>query len=86
MEEVLLRVAVEGGEALRGKGLEPGLRQASTLEIKIFQRPLHPDVHRKSLLFAVSKEQDAVSDFGADAGQLDEGFFGGSVWDFAQCG
>ena len=86
MEEVLLRVAVVGGEALRGEGLETGLRHALALEVKFFQRPFHPNVHRKGLLFAVSKEQDAIRDFGADTGQLDEGFFGGKVGKPAQCG
>ena len=82
MEKVLLGVAVEGGEVLRGKGLESDLGHAPTLEVKFFQRPLYPDVHWKGFLFAVGEEQNAVGDFGADAGQLDEGFFGGGVGEF----
>ena len=79
MEEVLLGVPVVRGEVLADEGVELPRGGASPGEVKLTKGLENPGVDGEGLGKAVSKKEDAVGDFGADAGEAFEFGLGGEV-------
>ena len=69
MKKILLGVTGVRPEMRRGKMTQPFVTDPAAREIKFTQRALDPDIHRERAIEAISKQQDAIGDFAADAAE-----------------
>ena len=69
VKQVLLRVAPERAKVRRRELLQSLQRPAPAGKVEPPQRFRHPDIHRKCVLKATGKKQNAIGDFAAHARQ-----------------
>jgi hypothetical protein len=72
MENVLLRVTCVRSEMRCGEVSQGGGLRTAPGEIKFADGFQHPNIDGKSFLKSIGKEQNAVGDFGADAGESEQ--------------
>ena len=72
VEQILLGVAGVGAEVGFGKMLQAFAFGAAAREVKFLQGFHDPHIYRKGGLEPIRKEEDAIGDFAADAGEFQE--------------
>src|SRR5207302_9753232 len=70
MKEILLSVAAPGTEMFGSKAMQALQFYAATREVKLSQGFRYPDIHWKSGLVSVGKQQDAIRNLASNACQI----------------